>query len=140
MLSDPAALIRSARERAGLSQAALAARAGTSQPAIARLEAGAASPTVATLARILEAAGFRLRTGLAPLPSTDPVIECYKRDVDRSLLRENLRRSIDERLAGLAAMEALGDALQRALRPAPRNGATSHPRSKPRTGRRSAKR
>jgi hypothetical protein len=32
---------------------------------------------------------------------TDPVIELYKRDIDRTLLRENLRRSIDERLQKL---------------------------------------
>lgn len=38
----------------------------------------------------------------------DPVVEAYKRDVDRSLLRENLRRSPTERVANLAAqLEAL---------------------------------
>jgi hypothetical protein len=26
----------------------------------------------------------------------DPVIEAYKRDVDRTLIRENLRRSVQE--------------------------------------------
>ncbi len=34
----------------------------------------------------------------------DPVIEAYKKDVDRTLLRENLRRSVDERVAQLIAM------------------------------------
>jgi hypothetical protein len=28
----------------------------------------------------------------------DPVIEAYKRDVDRTLLRENLKLTVDERL------------------------------------------
>ena len=28
---------------------------------------------------------------------TDPVVEAYKAGVDRSLIRENLRRSIEER-------------------------------------------
>ena len=35
---------------------------------------------------------------LAPADHFDPVIEAYKKDVDRTLLRENLRLSIDERL------------------------------------------
>lgn len=37
----------------------------------------------------------------------DPVIEAYKKDVDRSLLRENLRRSVAERLAQLVALQRL---------------------------------
>jgi hypothetical protein len=32
-----------------------------------------------------------------PSDYEDPVIEAYKRDVDRTLLRENLRRSVAER-------------------------------------------
>jgi uncharacterized protein len=55
-----AALIRDARTRAKLSQAALAARAKTSQPAVARYEAGAASPSLGTLERILAATGSSL--------------------------------------------------------------------------------
>ena len=58
-----AALIRDARRVAGLTQDELAKRAGTSQPAIARYERGAASPSVATLDRILRAAGQRLVLG-----------------------------------------------------------------------------
>jgi hypothetical protein len=37
-------------------------------------------------------------SGFAP----DPVIEAYKKDVDRSLLRENLKLTPDERLRKLA--------------------------------------
>jgi len=55
-----AQLIRKARTRAGLSQAQLAARAKTSQPAIARYEAGTATPTLATLQRLLSASGDSL--------------------------------------------------------------------------------
>ncbi|HET7293580.1 MAG TPA: hypothetical protein VFM88_14240 [Vicinamibacteria bacterium] len=33
----------------------------------------------------------------------DPVIEAYKKDVDRTLLRENLRLTPDERLRKLTA-------------------------------------
>jgi hypothetical protein len=36
-----------------------------------------------------------------PDRSSDPVIELYKRDIDRTLLRENLRRSVDQRLQKL---------------------------------------
>src|SRR2546428_299464 len=59
-MSNVRQLIREARTRAGLSQAQLAARAKTSQPAIARYEAGTATPTLATLQRILSASGDSL--------------------------------------------------------------------------------
>lgn len=51
----PGKAIRSARKIAGLSQAALAAHAKTSQPAIARYETGTVTPSLATLDRILRA-------------------------------------------------------------------------------------
>ncbi len=54
---DAAALVKKARARAGLSQRALAREAGTSQSVVARIETGETSPTVATLNRLLEAAG-----------------------------------------------------------------------------------
>jgi transcriptional regulator with XRE-family HTH domain len=57
-------LIRIARRRAGLTQDALARRAATSQTAISAYESGRRSPSVATLTRILEAAGFELRMRL----------------------------------------------------------------------------
>jgi hypothetical protein len=37
--------------------------------------------------------------GLAPPDYADPVIEAYKKDVDRTLLRENLKLSVDERFS-----------------------------------------
>ena len=57
---DAAALLRTARTRAGLSQRALARAAGTSQSAIAAIESGRKQPTVATLDRLLRAAGTEL--------------------------------------------------------------------------------
>jgi predicted nucleotidyltransferase/DNA-binding XRE family transcriptional regulator len=54
------ALIRQARFDAGLTQAELAARASTSQAAVARYESGAVSPSVATLERLIHAAGAEL--------------------------------------------------------------------------------
>ncbi len=52
-----AATVQHARTRAGLSQADLARKAGTSQPALARYETGAALPTLPTLERLLRGCG-----------------------------------------------------------------------------------
>lgn len=57
---DTARILREARRRAGLTQRELAARAGTTQPAIARIERGQAVPRVDTLDALLEACGSRL--------------------------------------------------------------------------------
>jgi hypothetical protein len=46
----------------------------------------------------------------------DPVIEVYKREIDRSLLRENLKRTIEERILRLEQMQRVGRELQRAMR------------------------
>ncbi len=43
----------------------------------------------------------------------DPVIEYYKRFVDRTLIRENLRRSVEERLANLMALQESAEELRR---------------------------
>lgn len=55
-------LLREARLAAGLSQAELAARSGTSQTTLCAYERGRKSPSAATLERILAAAGRRLAT------------------------------------------------------------------------------
>ena len=44
----------------------------------------------------------------------DPVIEAYKRDVDRTLLRENLKRTVAERLENLVALQRLAEEARRA--------------------------
>jgi hypothetical protein len=51
-----------------------------------------------------------------PRRDPDPVIEAYKTGVDRSLIRENLRRSIEERLEALAALQEFAEELHRAGR------------------------
>jgi transcriptional regulator with XRE-family HTH domain len=61
-----AALLRQARTRAGLSQRALARRAGTAQSVIARIEGGQTSPTWETLERLLAAAEVELSAQLEP--------------------------------------------------------------------------
>lgn len=37
-------------------------------------------------------------------PSSDPVVEAYKKDVDRTLIRENLKKSYEERVLALQDM------------------------------------
>jgi transcriptional regulator with XRE-family HTH domain len=111
-------IVREARRQAGLTQQELAERAGLSQPAIAKLERGATNPTLGTLSRCAEAAGFDLRLELVPRAAPDAVVERYKRDVDRTLLRDNLRKSVDERLRTLEDWQAAGQELQRAVREA----------------------
>lgn len=69
-------LILVARELTGLSQRRLAARVGTSQPTLARLETGNRIPTVRTLLRVAGAAGFELVIGLRrpEAPTPDPSV------------------------------------------------------------------
>jgi hypothetical protein len=46
----------------------------------------------------------------------DPVIEAYKKDIDRTLLRENLKRSVEERLRDLVRLQRFADEWRRAAR------------------------
>ena len=57
------------------------------------------------------------RTGQFTFES-DPVIEAYKEDVDRTLLRENLRLSVEQRLENLMRLQKFADELRRAGRQA----------------------
>lgn len=56
------------RHRSKLSQAEVARRMGTSQAAIARLEAGRQSPSVGTLQDFARANGYCLEIGFLPAP------------------------------------------------------------------------
>lgn len=59
-----ATLISRARQRAGLTQAELARRAGTSQPVISAYEHGRRDPSVTTLRRLISATGAELELGV----------------------------------------------------------------------------
>jgi transcriptional regulator with XRE-family HTH domain len=63
-----------ARTEAGLTQAEVAARTGTTQSAIARLESGAAkhSPSIATLQRYAGALGYRVEVRFVKQKATKP--------------------------------------------------------------------
>ena len=46
----------------------------------------------------------------------DPVVEAYKKNLDRSLIRQNLQRSIQERLEALMELHRFTEELQRSGR------------------------
>lgn len=50
--------------------------------------------------------------------STDPVIEAYKKDLDLTLIRENLKRTPEERIRNLMELQRFAEELQRAGREA----------------------
>jgi len=88
-----AAVIARARKRAGLTQAELARRAGTSQPVISAYEHGRRDPGVETLRRLVRAAGaeLELRVGApvgADLPTPADDAERAARLVDVLLLAD----------------------------------------------------
>ncbi len=115
-LSHPARLLQEARARAALTQRALARRAGTTQSVVARIENGQTNPTFDTIERLLSAAGFTVGMELVPRVATDPIIEAFKRDIDRSLLRRNLEKTPDERIESLQALARFAEEARRAGR------------------------
>lgn len=90
-INTVSALIRRSRLERGLTQRQLAKKAGTSQPAIARLETGTHSPTIETLERVLAALGLELELRTEEIDT----------GVDRTLIVQNLRMSPQERLRKL---------------------------------------
>ena len=73
-VSTSAALLQLARLRSGLSQKKLADRVGVSATMISAYERDLRQPTIPTLVRLLEAAGFELRMHLEPLDLHDQVL------------------------------------------------------------------
>jgi transcriptional regulator with XRE-family HTH domain len=75
-------LIRSARDAAGITQVELAARAGTTQPAVAAYESGSRTPNLRTLSRLLDGCDYdvevlarpRVRRSSASLAELSPTI------------------------------------------------------------------
>jgi transcriptional regulator with XRE-family HTH domain len=90
-MEPPNTLVRELRVAAGLSQRALAGRAGTSQPAVARYERGTSTPSWETLQRLAGACGQRVRISAEAVP--DP------HDVE--LAGQLLRLTPEERLRAL---------------------------------------
>lgn len=50
----------------------------------------------------------------------DPVIEAYKKDIDRSLIRENLKKTPEQRVLALIELQRLAEEARRAGREARR--------------------
>ncbi len=95
-VSIAADIVRRARRRAGLTQAELAKRLGTTQSAIARLERPGSNPTVATLADTLRATGHRLEVR--------PVRQ--RTNVDETQIKARLELTPRERLELFTASQA----------------------------------
>jgi transcriptional regulator with XRE-family HTH domain len=108
--ADAGGLLREARKRHGLTQKQLAARARTSQAAISRIERGLVSPSVGTLATLLDLMGEELVLDAHPID--------YGHDM--TLNRENLRHPLEERLRRQASWANAIRRIQRDLGVTPR--------------------
>ena len=102
-----AELLVSARRRHGLTQSQLAARARTSQAAISRIERGLVSPSVSTLAHLLDLMGERLVLGAEQIDYGH----------DRTLHERTLRETPERRIANQATWSRGMNELKRAARP-----------------------
>lgn len=89
--------VRRLRRQTALTQAQLAARAGTSQPTIAAYEAGRKSPTLETLERLAAAAGLELTVMYHPPMSREERRSLRLHEAIASRLRDD-----PERVLGLA--------------------------------------
>ena len=79
-ISEFRALVHRLRTEAGLTQAALATRMGTTQSAIARMEGGGARPTLETLEKLAGAVGQELVVGVGQHLSENRSIAKLVRD------------------------------------------------------------
>ena len=55
---------------------------------------------------------------LGPVDERDPVVEAYKKDIDRTLIRENLKLSVTERFQKAMQLARFADELRKAGREA----------------------
>jgi transcriptional regulator with XRE-family HTH domain len=99
-------LLREARRRHGVTQEQLAARARTSQAAISRIERDTVSPSVGTLATLLDLLGEELELDARPIDYGH----------DRTLNERNLTFTPQERIAHQASFANGIRRIQRAAR------------------------
>ena len=109
-----ARMLRHARRSAGLTQRALAAKAGIPQETIARIERGRADPRISTLDRLLEGCGY----GLEHLPRLGI-------GIDRSQIQALLRLTPEDRLAVAIANDRHFVELRRSIRPVAESGGSA---------------
>ena len=55
---------------------------------------------------------------MEPADDKDPVVEAYKKDIDRTLIRENLKLTVEERFRNAMELARFADELRRAGREA----------------------
>lgn len=103
-VNRPGPLIARLRRGSGVTQAQLARRMGTTQPAVAKLERDDSNPTLATIVDALDALGHELSLVTRPRPAR----------VDESLIRRQLELSPQQRLKSLESMAREGDLLSEA--------------------------
>lgn len=111
-MTDAGEVLRRARARAGLSQRALAERAGVPQAPVSRIETGREQPTLARLAALVAACGQTLRLELEP--AADPH--------DLGLLETTLALTPEQRVDRLVALHETVGALRRAFQEAQAGG------------------
>jgi predicted transcriptional regulator len=111
-INDPAELVRSTRERLGLSQRRLALRAGTTQAAISRIERGIVSPTFTTVRELMLAMGEETVLSAQRLPT----------DWDQAHMTSTLARTSEERLALALSWNKLAGRLANAGRQTDEDG------------------
>jgi transcriptional regulator with XRE-family HTH domain len=97
--------VREARRAAGLTQAELARRMGTTQSAVARLEAKGANPRLRTLEKAVRATGRHLDVDVS---------DYSPGNIDETLIARELRRTPAERLRSLEHMYREGRVLREA--------------------------
>ncbi|HEY7560588.1 MAG TPA: helix-turn-helix transcriptional regulator [Gaiellaceae bacterium] len=103
----PGRLLRDARRRHGVTQEQLAARAGTSQAAVSRIERDVVSPSVSTLAGLLDLLGEELELSASPIDYGH----------DRTLIETNLRFTPEDRIRRQAEWSRGMRAFQGVARP-----------------------
>lgn len=97
-------MVREARSRAQLTQAALASLSGTSQSTLAAYESGAKSPSARTLDRIVRAAGFSLEIFLRPAPAArGALLADLRHESDRIMISARHHGIRNVRVFGSAA-------------------------------------
>ena len=94
-MRSAASIVREARTAAGLTQAELARRMGTTQSAVARLEAKGANPRLKTLEQAVRATGRHLDLEISDYPPGN---------IDPTLNESLLRATPADRLRGFEQM------------------------------------
>lgn len=117
-------VVRRMRRAAGLSQAELANRLGTTQSAVARWESGDVSPRLDNVQRIADACGLDAHIIWALRRSSG---QAERGDVDRGQIRRHLSWTPEQRLKNLLEMLAFEALAHRARHVGPASPARSAP-------------